>query len=187
MNVRLLSKFKRSHKHVAQEPDEHAQPNLSFRAQRGVLFAQFAPQPSRRTLWRIVIAVFCVALLFWGGLVGAVYYMVNSIDYPGATRIASQTLVKRNSNLVIRRDASYRTNDEFNLVYNWYSAGFKLGPESYGQSSCILMAKSSRVLLRLEQNMSVMLCNTPTGRMAFVMREFTLRYPDWLRRIIESA
>lgn len=146
------------------------------------LLPQELHKPSRHVWRRIVLAVCLAGLLFWGGLAGVLYLMLNDIAYPNAVPIASQTIVKRSSNLVIRRDASYRTSDAFNLVYDWYSSGFMLGPERYGQGSCILMARASR-LLRIEQNMSVMVCNTPTGRMAFVMREFTLRYPDWLKQI----
>ena len=79
----------------------------------------------------------------------------------------------------MRRTSAYRTNDPFNKVYNWYSVKFDLGPESYAQSNCILMAKSVTTGWVFEEQISVMLCNTPNDQMMFVMRSVLFRYPHF--------
>ncbi len=139
---------------------------------------------SRPTLKRIIALAMLACVLFWGGLAATVYSLINSLGYPNAKYVAGQTLYKYTSNLTLRSDASYRSNDEFNKLYHWYSVGFQLGTERYGQSKCILLARSSQFLWRIEQNMSVMLCDASADRMIFVMRSFTLRYPIWLRNLL---
>ena len=144
------------------------------------------PRANRPALKQIGLGIMLLAIVFWGGLAGALYSVIYNLDYPGATYVSGQTLFKRNSNLTIRRDVAYRSNEEFNKLYHWYSVGFQLGTERYGQSRCILLARTSQWLWRIEQNMSVMLCDAPSDRMIFVMRSFTLRYPAWLRAILPS-
>lgn len=143
-----------------------------------------APAAPRPTLKRIAFGIVLVSILFWGGLAGALYSATYNLSYPGATYVAGQTLFKHTANLTIRRDVSYRSNEEFNKLYHYYSVGFQLGTERYGQSRCILLARTSQWLWRIEQNMSVMLCDAPSDRMIFVMRSFTLRYPVWLRALL---
>ena len=117
-------------------------------------------------------------------LAATTYRLINNIDYPGAKYVSGQTIYKYTANLTVRRDAAYRSNDEFNKLYHWYSVGFQLGTERYGQSKCILLARSSQWFWRIEHSMSVMLCDAPSDRMIFVMRSFTLRYPAWLRALL---
>jgi hypothetical protein len=100
------------------------------------------------------------------------YY--KAADYPGATQVSDHTVTKVLPSLTLRRDTSYRTQDAFPVVYNWYSSGFRLGPERRAQSACILMERS-QTWLAVEQRMSVMLCDTSSGRMIFVMRSIGLR------------
>ena len=111
------------------------------------------------------------------GLVGVpLYQLYQATEYPGATRTADENLFHYTPNFAWRRTAVYRTTDPFPKVYNWYSTRFALGPEAYAQSNCILMARSSTITWRVEEQMSVMVCNTPTDRMMFVMRAFYIRY-----------
>lgn len=98
-------------------------------------------------------------------------------DYPDALLVAEHTIYRFNPHIAIRRDAALRSADEFNNIYNWYSVGFDLGPERYGQGECILMARSFTDWQIVERDMSVTLCNTPNGRMIFLMRSLTLRWP----------
>lgn len=142
------------------------------------------PRTIRTILVRITASVFLVGVLFWGGLAATTYRLINNIDYPGAKYVSGQTIYKYTANLTVRRDAAYRSNDEFNKLYHWYSVGFQLGTERYGQSKCILLARSSQWFWRIEHSMSVMLCDAPSDRMIFVMRSFTLRYPAWLRALL---
>ena len=113
------------------------------------------------------------------GLGSLVYRIYQSADYPGATMVADQTDTRYTPNFVIRRNTVYRSTDPFNKVYNWYSVRFTLGPESYAQSNCILMAKSVTTGWVFDEQMSVRLCNTPNDQMMFVMRAVMFRYPHF--------
>lgn len=103
--------------------------------------------------------------------------LAQAADYPGATRLADDTLVRYTPSLVIRRTSSYRTSDPFPAVYNWYSRRFQLGPESHAQSNCILMARSYTTLWLLKEQVTVTVCGTPNGQMMFVSRSGVLRLP----------
>jgi hypothetical protein len=100
----------------------------------------------------------------------------RATDYPGATRVSDQNLAIYTPNFVLRRTTVYRTDDPFPQVYNWYSNQFILGPENYAQGTCISMSNAADRGWLLEEQMSVMVCNTPNGRMMFVMRAFLVRY-----------
>ncbi len=99
----------------------------------------------------------------------------NAADYPGASLMAGQNIYSLWPNPTVRRDSSYRTRDPFPAVYNFYSAGFQLGPEDYAESNCIQMARDFTDLRVIERHMSVTVCTTPSGPMIFVMRSLTLR------------
>jgi hypothetical protein len=131
---------------------------------------------SRR--WPIRAALLFLALVIAAcGVVGLLLYRTyQATDHPGATRVADQNLTLYTPNFVTRRTIVYRTDDPFPSVYNWYSNKFALGPESYAQGTCISMSKAASRTWLLEEQMSVMVCNTPTGRMMFVMRAFLVRY-----------
>lgn len=99
-------------------------------------------------------------------------------NFPGATLVADHTIYKFSPHLSLRRDASYRTTAKFSTVYNWYSEEFDLGPETYAQSACILMARSRMVLVVVERQASVMVCDTPKNeRLVFVMQSYLVRFP----------
>jgi hypothetical protein len=132
------------------------------------------PHPRRRlgaTLLLLAVALSCSCV------VGVpLYQLYQATEYPDAARISAENLFNYSPNFAWRRTAVYRTADPFPKVYNWYSNRFALGPETYAQSNCILMARSSTIAWRIEEQMSVMVCNTPTDRMMFVMRAFYVRY-----------
>jgi len=111
------------------------------------------------------------------GLILFVSWYRRAADYPGAVRMAEQTVFKYSPSLSVRSDTSYRSSDEVPAIYNWYSNGFKLGTEAHAQSGCIQLAKSFTDLGVIERYMSVMMCDTPHGRMIFVMRSLYLRRP----------
>jgi hypothetical protein len=133
--------------------------------------------PHRRALLIVALFAGAVAVLFWGGVGVLLYPMVRSDAYPGATAIGDETLTRFTPNLAVKRTASYRTTDPFPKVYNWYSTGLDLGPETFAQGACILMARSFKTLWVLERQTSVMLCDTPGDRMVFVMRTLIVRLP----------
>jgi hypothetical protein len=126
---------------------------------------------------RLGAALVLLAAALSCGLVGApLYQLYQATEYPGATRASEDDLFAYTPNFAWRHTAAYRTTDPFPKVYNWYSTRFALGPEAYAQSSCILMARSSTIIWRIEEQMSVTVCNTPNDRMMFVMRAFYIRY-----------
>jgi len=130
--------------------------------------------------------------LLWAALGGAVlvglmaalslgYWLLryqNAADYPGAQMMAGANIYNVWPNPTVRRDSSYLTSAPFPDVYNWYSVGFHLGPEMFAESNCIQMARDFTDFRIVERHMSVMLCDTPKGRMVFVMRSLTLRLPS---------
>ena len=71
-------------------------------------------------------------------------------------------------------DDTYRTTDPFPAVYNWYSTGFNLGPEMRANGRCILMEGSEKRLAATRYT-SVLLCDTPNGRMIYVSRSTSFR------------
>ena len=71
-------------------------------------------------------------------------------------------------------DNAYYTTDPFPAVYNWYSTGFNLGPEARANGRCILMEGSEKRLTATRYT-SVLLCDTPTGRMIYVTRSTSFR------------
>ncbi len=99
----------------------------------------------------------------------------DAADYPGATFLGENMLYKFSPHLVIRRDTAYQTSAPFNDIYNFYSAGFHLGPEQYALGACILMANTATTAWFIEMDMAVTLCDTPEGRMIFVMRTVSFR------------
>jgi hypothetical protein len=126
---------------------------------------------------RLGTALLLLAVALSCGLIGVpLYQLSRATEYPGATHTSDENLFNYTPNFAWRHTAAYRTTDPFPKVYNWYSTRFALGPEAYAQSSCILMARSSTIIWRVEEQMSVTVCNTPTDRMMFVMRAFYIRY-----------
>lgn len=158
----------------------------SLKPTRAMILTQVRarPHPRHYSLWlfgRACALAIALAVMIWGGVAFVVYRAFAEIDYPGSTAASKQFITKTSPGFVVRSDAVYRSSDAFNRMYDWYSSGFSLGPERHAQGKCILMARNTRILWRIDQSMSVMLCDTPSDRMAFVMRSFSFRYPDWLR------
>src|SRR5262245_51646231 len=112
---------------------------------------------------RIGLALALLAVALSCGVAGvALQQLQQATMYPGATRTSEEDLFAYTPNFAWRRTAAYRTTDPFPKVYNWYSTRFALGPEGYAQSGCILMARSSTIIWRVEEQMSVTVCNTPS-------------------------
>ena len=139
------------------------------------MVSQLAHASSRR--WTVGLGMAVSAGLTLVGLVASllVLQFLRAPDYPGALKMSNHNLFGVLPAPNFRHDASYRTDDLFPVVYNWYSNGFRLGPEVRALSACILLADASRWLV-FERHVSVTLCDTPTGRMIFVMRSVALRY-----------
>ncbi len=132
----------------------------------------------------VLRAVAAAALAFWGIIAAAAYLTYSASDIPGSAISSSELTVRFRPNLSVRRDVVYRSRERFNKMYTWYSRRFNLGAEQHATGACSLIARSGTVLFTLDQSMSVMMCDTPQGPMAFVARTLTVRYPAWLRTAI---
>lgn len=111
------------------------------------------------------------ALLLFGAALVAILAIRQerlATRYPGSVPIASHSnysgLPSR-----FRWDDTYRTTDNFNDVYNWYSVTFELGAESRANGRCLLLEDTQQQLF-LERSMTVFLCNAPDGQTIFVSR-----------------
>lgn len=126
--------------------------------------------------------------MFWLGLVAWLGLMLLAIlvallilsergagSYPGARLVSDHAIYGMLPRPYIRRDFSYRTSDDFTAVYNWYSTGLDLGPETRAQSGCILLEDIRTVWLVVQRYTSATICDTPSGRMMFVQRSLSLR------------
>ena len=72
-----------------------------------------------------------------------------------------------------RWDNSYRTNDNFTAVYNWYSITFDLGAETRAMGKCTTLEGSNTQLV-LRRHISVSLCGTDFGQLIYVTRSTSL-------------
>jgi hypothetical protein len=122
----------------------------------------------------------CGILLFLGGLLLA-GLTILAVDrarevtrYPGAVQLSSHSNY-RGLPRQYRWDDAYQTTDPFIQVYNWYSVQFDLGSERRALGQCILL-EGSQSQITGERHISVLLCDTPTGRMIFVTRSTSLPY-----------
>jgi hypothetical protein len=139
---------------------------------------------ARKLLLRIALATLALVAAIWGSLGAWAWHTYHAARYPGATTVDASDTVRAVPNFVFRRVETYRSDEPFSLIYNWYSQRFGLGPERYATGNCILMARSSNVFGPLHLNASVMVCNTGSDRMVFVQRTYLLRYPVWLQRLL---
>jgi hypothetical protein len=116
-----------------------------------------------------------VFVLFFG-LVALLVLQFNqdreSARYPGAIPLSSHN---NYSGLPFeyRWDDTYLTTDGFTEVYNWYSVKYQLGAESRANDRCILLDGTNEQRLG-RRTISVILCNTQDGQMAFVTRSTVL-------------
>ena len=135
------------------------------------------PAPSTHKLvYGLIALVFLIVAMLGTAAVVVVVRFQNAADYPGAVFFGGHNLYKFWPHPTIRRDTSYLTSAPFGEVYNFYSHGFNLGPEQHALGQCILMANSTTAVWIVENEMAVTLCDTPTGRMIFVMRAVSLRH-----------
>jgi hypothetical protein len=97
----------------------------------------------------------------------------NSARYPDAELITEHN---NYSGLPFnyKWDNTYHTTDPFPAVYNWYSTGFDLGVEAKAIEGCIYL-EGSQKKLATTRYMSVLLCDTPTGRLIYVSRSTSYR------------
>ncbi len=107
------------------------------------------------------------------GLISLINRDRQQVQYPGSTPISAHSNYKSLPRSY-RWDDSFRTNDEFRAVYEWYSLKFNMGAESRANGSCILLEADDR-FFRFERFITVFICGTPQGQMVFVSRTTTFK------------
>lgn len=121
-------------------------------------------------VWMGLAIVILSFVLLLGGAVGVLILQDRqAAHYPGSIQLSSHDQVSVYPLSSYKQVTSYRTQDDFVSVYDWYSCGFNLGPEKQGQSGCIHMY-DSHTEYGVSRIVSVTVCDTPKGRMIFVQR-----------------
>ncbi len=133
----------------------------------------------KQTKW-IWAGAITLTVAIAAGLFGLLTIIViqdrEAVHYPGAEKITNHDVIRVFPNFFYRQDASFRSQDDFNSVFNWYSTGFHLGPEKTAQSGCSHMY-NSEILYLVQRIISVTVCDTINGRMVFVQRTLSLNLP----------
>jgi hypothetical protein len=99
----------------------------------------------------------------------------QSAQFPGSELVSSHSNYKGLPSH-FRWDTSYRTDESFPAVYEWYSVRYRTGAEARALGGCILLEGTSGWLL-LERFISVILCDMGTGRMIYVTRSTAFQNP----------
>ena len=97
----------------------------------------------------------------------------NSSIYPDAVVVTQNSNYRALPRAYIWNDA-YRSQDDYNVVFNWYSQRFDMGPESRAIGSCAGMDKIDTIFW-FRRDVSVFICQTDQGQMIFLDRVFYLR------------
>lgn len=116
----------------------------------------------------------CGGLLLLAAAALGMIIVLTFVQDRNAARYPESTSISRHDNYTglptqFRWDNSYQTDDNFTRVYNWYSIGFDLGSEARALGGCILLEGSKKWTV-IRRYMSVMLCDTPRGRLIYVTR-----------------
>ncbi|MEM7332292.1 MAG: hypothetical protein AAF490_09380 [Chloroflexota bacterium] len=117
-----------------------------------------------------------IILCFFIFAAGGLYlfnYERDSAIYPGAVVITQNSNYRSLPSNYIWND-SYRTQDDYNIVFNWYSQRFDMGPESRAIGSCAGMDKID-TFFWLRRDVSVFICQTAQGQLIFLDRVVYLR------------
>ena len=119
----------------------------------------------------ILLILFFFVVAF--GLLEAINRDREVVQYPGSVPIAAHS---NYSNLPrsYRWDDTFRTDDEFRAVYEWYSVNFNMGSESRANGTCILLEADDEYF-RVERFISVVICGAPDSQLVFVSRTTKFR------------
>jgi len=128
---------------------------------------------NQKVLFGCGSVIFLFFLLIASSLIYAIRQDRRAAQYPGSIPMSEHNNYKRLLTQY-RWDNSYKTDDSFNDVYNWYSVKFEMGAESRANGNCILLEETDQ-WLRMERYMSVFICGTPKGQMIFVSRSTSIR------------
>lgn len=107
------------------------------------------------------------------GLLSLIQRDRESVRYPGATAVAAHSNysgLPRSYNW----DDTFRTDDGFHAVYQWYSITFDMGAESRANGGCILLETDNQTFI-VERFMTVTICGAQSGQLVFVDRTTRIR------------
>ncbi|MCA9942209.1 MAG: hypothetical protein KC449_01945 [Anaerolineales bacterium] len=114
----------------------------------------------------LILFIFFFGIAF--GLVALVKHDRALVRYPGSTAVAMHSnygSLPRSYNW----DDTFRTDDSFHAVYEWYSVTFDMGAESRANGSCILLETDNEYFL-VKRFMTVTICGAAEGQLVFVDR-----------------
>ncbi len=117
-----------------------------------------------------------IILIFFVFAAGGLYLFGlerDSAIYPDSIVVTQNSNYRGLPRSYIWND-SYRSQDDYNIVFNWYSQRFDMGPESRAIGSCAGMDKID-TLLWIRRDVSVFICQTDQGQLIFVDRVVYLR------------
>ena len=135
----------------------------------------FNLNPKHLLLGLGVVSLICLVSL--GGFLGYIVLSDRQVAYyPGSTELSSQDVVKLSPYLYYRHDTVYQTGDNYPSVYRWYSNEFGLGLQTQWQSNCNSIS-STETRFRVIRVMTVMLCESPNGRLIFTERSWRVELP----------
>jgi len=118
--------------------------------------------------------LFLICIIAVGfGLVSLIKQDRQQAQYPGSVPIAAHSNYKSLPRSY-RWDDTFRTDDGFRAVYEWYSLKFNTGAESRANGSCILLESDDEFFL-VERFVSVVICGAPEGQLVFVSRTTTFK------------
>jgi hypothetical protein len=130
-----------------------------------------------KLIWTGIAAlILALAFGFFGLLALLIIQDREAARYPGSEKITNHDVIRVFPNFFYRQDASFKSQDDFTSVFNWYSTGFHLGPEKTAQSGCSHMY-NTEIMYFVQRIISVTVCNTSSGRMMFVQRTLSLNLP----------
>jgi hypothetical protein len=119
----------------------------------------------------LLLLIFFFVIAF--GLLSVLNRDRDLVRYPGSTPLSAHSNYASLPR-TYRWDDTFRTEDDFTAVYNWYSINFDMGAESRANGNCILLETTDQ-FFRTQRFMSVFICGTPEGQLVFVSRTTTFK------------
>lgn len=130
--------------------------------------------PATRQAFGFGIAALIVVMLGMGMAAALVLREHGLARFPGAMQMSVGSSYVFEPRPKLRRDSSFRTDAPFAAVSDWYARAFALHPAQRALHNCIQMDDIARMWI-IHRYVSVVICDTPDGRMVYVQRTVWLR------------
>lgn len=116
---------------------------------------------------------FVFLLMILCGTAGIISWQTSRAfaQFPDSELISSHSKYKLPK--LYRWDDTYATEAPINLVYQWYSISFELGPEKAANGGCSLLEDVKRSFFA-QRYFGVLICETGDERLMFVTRSTKL-------------